>query len=502
MSTSEDRDDRISRIGWNAAIDRACEEIEMREGPVEVHHWISNLRVGLPAEEPEASAHSLGEERRVEERLVVTDMHAFHKEGRLGQVLRRAINFIEGRECFPLYTKARIDPNGTAKPKTEIREVFNVVVHEDELGPEASPDVMAERAAAARRKLARVRAGEPIEVPPNGAAPKASPANLATAWNIMLTRIACDVPNHLKSERFYEAINDMARFVTDYERESTERARSYLGWKFLARTIAAFARVYLDAEDNAFAASGCADRDEAAEFVANDADVVRLRAELAIKISEVQEAIREHVDPVPRSNEARCFHVEAGKHCTRYLEGADGERAAIVKWLRWEADHRPSPTDQRLRDAADVIEAGKHTRPEAQRTANPSRSCRACDQYRTDVGELPDALPLCLQCAKAWRMGYRCAEDAASLDGEDELAPLRARMEKGRAKYPNGCTVTSLQDEVGEVVHAINKYESEERVRDELLDVAGVAMRLYLGEIDRGLTIDGLVQRRTDGATP
>lgn len=43
-----DHDNRISRMGWNAAIDRACEEIEMREGPVEVHRWISALRVGVP----------------------------------------------------------------------------------------------------------------------------------------------------------------------------------------------------------------------------------------------------------------------------------------------------------------------------------------------------------------------------------------------------------------------------------------------------------------------
>ncbi len=30
----------------------------------------------------------------------------------------------------------------------------------------------------------------------------------------------------------------------------------------------------------------------------------------------------------------RCFHVDAGKRCTRYLEGSEGERAAIVEWLR------------------------------------------------------------------------------------------------------------------------------------------------------------------------
>lgn len=81
-------------------------------------------------------------------------------------------------------------------------------------------------------------------------------------------------------------------------------------------------------------------------------------------------------------------------------------------------------------------------------------------------------------------------------EGGRELSPLARRIEKGRAKYANGCTVLSLIDETGEVAHAVNKYESEDRIRDELLDVAAVAMRLYFGEIDRGLEIDGLVQRR------
>ncbi len=43
------------------------------------------------------------------------------------------------------------------------------------------------------------------------------------------------------------------------------------------------------------------------------------------------------------------------------------------------------------------------------------RRCHACDQDREDVGELPDSLPLCAQCAKAHRMGYRCGEEAATL---------------------------------------------------------------------------------------
>lgn len=84
----------------------------------------------------------------------------------------------------------------------------------------------------------------------------------------------------------------------------------------------------------------------------------------------------------------------------------------------------------------------------------------------------------------------------------EELGPLAARIAKGRKKYANGCTVLSLLDEAGEVAHAVNKYESAERIREELLDVAAVAMRLYFGEIDTGLAIDGLVQRRTDVPGP
>lgn len=39
------------------------------------------------------------------------------------------------------------------------------------------------------------------------------------------------------------------------------------------------------------------------------------------------------------------------------------------------------------------------------------KRCHACDQVRDDVGEFPDALPLCAQCTKAHRMGYRCGQE-------------------------------------------------------------------------------------------
>lgn len=87
----------------------------------------------------------------------------------------------------------------------------------------------------------------------------------------------------------------------------------------------------------------------------------------------------------------------------------------------------------------------------------------------------------------------------AELRDLDELRPLAIRLAKSRAKYPSGATIMSLLDEAGEVAHAVNKYEPADRVRDELLDVACVAMRLYAGEVDDGIAMDGLVQVRKDG---
>lgn len=108
-------------------------------------------------------------------------------------------------------------------------------------------------------------------------------------------------------------------------------------------------------------------------------------------------------------------------------------------------------------------------------------------------------LGVLIERLNAWRYPLRCAGEVDGLHrgvAPSELAPLVSRMAKGRTKYANGCTLVSLLDEAGEVVHAVNKNEGTERVRDELLDVAAVAMRLYLGEIDLDLELDGLTQKR------
>lgn len=120
-----------------------------------------------------------------------------------------------------------------------------------------------------------------------------------------------------------------------------------------------------------------------------------------------------------------------------------------------------------------------------------ARACAAIKRWSERLGcAAPEAFEQAVQ---------QCARELTALcAAERELAPLAQRIAKGRAKYANGCTILSLIDEAGEVAHAVNKYESADRIRDELLDVAAVAMRLYFGEIDRGLEMDGLVQRRRE----
>jgi hypothetical protein len=55
------------------------------------------------------------------------------------------------------------------------------------------------------------------------------------------------------------------------------------------------------------------------------------------------------------------------------------------------------------------------------------------------------------------------------------LADLLVALQKGRAKYPAGVTLLSVLDEAGELAHAANKGESEERQRAEALDTARIS---------------------------
>lgn len=65
-----------------------------------------------------------------------------------------------------------------------------------------------------------------------------------------------------------------------------------------------------------------------------------------------------------------------------------------------------------------------------------------------------------------------------------ELTPLAEAIAIARTKHPGGSDLTSLLSEAGEVARAMYS-ETPERVREELIDVAVVAMRLYFGEIKK-----------------
>jgi hypothetical protein len=64
------------------------------------------------------------------------------------------------------------------------------------------------------------------------------------------------------------------------------------------------------------------------------------------------------------------------------------------------------------------------------------------------------------------------------------LLDLAWAIDNARAKHPRGPDgIRSLAEEVGEVANAMRR-ETPDRVREELLDVAVVAMRLFMGESD------------------
>lgn len=69
--------------------------------------------------------------RKVEEGLVITDlrdMHAFYREGRIGEVLRRTVNFIEKCDYFPNYKEKRNFMSNEVQ-RVEIVSRSNTYVH-------------------------------------------------------------------------------------------------------------------------------------------------------------------------------------------------------------------------------------------------------------------------------------------------------------------------------------------------------------------------------------
>lgn len=63
----------------------------------------------------------------------------------------------------------------------------------------------------------------------------------------------------------------------------------------------------------------------------------------------------------------------------------------------------------------------------------------------------------------------------------EPLLDLAWALDRARGLHPEGASELALLEECGEVARA-HRRETPDRVREELLDVAVVAMRLYLGE--------------------
>lgn len=73
---------------------------------------------------------------------------------------------------------------------------------------------------------------------------------------------------------------------------------------------------------------------------------------------------------------------------------------------------------------------------------------------------------------------------AAQSRATEWMLALEDRLRHARAKHPEGSHLAALVCEVTEVAHALEK-ETPARVRDELLDVATCALRMWLGETRR-----------------
>jgi len=105
-------------------------------------------------------------------------------------------------------------------------------------------------------------------------------------------------------------------------------------------------------------------------------------------------------------------------------------------------------------------------------------------RVRTENKALTDQVTELQKGSNAVLASHRLAK---VLEHEPELMTamldLAWGIDKARTKHPEGSTLRDLVSEVGEVATAMWR-ETPERVNEELLDVAIVAMRMRLGEGD------------------
>lgn len=125
------------------------------------------------------------------------------------------------------------------------------------------------------------------------------------------------------------------------------------------------------------------------------------------------------------------------------------------------------------------LEKRLSTAEEAERRARASE--------HTMLGTLTSAQELATKSLNIARATKAIGDDPIM----QELAVLGAAIVRARGLHPAGCALRHLVSEVGEVAHAMcigdvgiggDVAKREERIREELLDVAVVAMRMALGD--------------------
>lgn len=126
--------------------------------------------------------------------------------------------------------------------------------------------------------------------------------------------------------------------------------------------------------------------------------------------------------------------------------------------------------------ARQVQRATLHAAEAANTIDNLRATIRHHERHVTDMQQRGNQLLADARASKALVEGLQVALDM------HPLAPLLRALKAAREKHPGGPDgLRSLMEEVGEVANAIRR-ETPERVREELLDVAVVALRWYLGE--------------------
>lgn len=116
-------------------------------------------------------------------------------------------------------------------------------------------------------------------------------------------------------------------------------------------------------------------------------------------------------------------------------------------------------------------------------------ACAVADKAQRDhdamLANLTSTQTRCNELLAAYRaskfLDEQLGEMKSSMGIEQALLSLAAAIVRARELHPEGCNLADLASEVGEVGRAMNR-ETEGREREELLDTAAVAVRMWLGE--------------------